>query len=89
METKEKLNLDEETAVHLAELFRTLGDPGRVRIAGPGVGNENAIGALGVQCPVAFKGDRQRAEQAAALQPEFGIEIGTVTLAFVKPKTVN
>ncbi len=32
IELTEELNLDEQTAVHLAELFSTLGDAGRVRI---------------------------------------------------------
>jgi ArsR family transcriptional regulator len=40
------MRLDEDEAVHLAELFRALGDPSRVRILAAIAGRELHVGAI-------------------------------------------
>jgi DNA-binding transcriptional ArsR family regulator len=45
-ELSERISLDEETAEHLAALFSTLGDPGRVRILAALLEQELNVGEL-------------------------------------------
>jgi hypothetical protein len=47
----------------------------RVGIAGPGVCNQNGVAPVAVQTAVGLIGKGQRAEQAAAFQLQFDIEV--------------
>lgn len=42
----QEMRLDDDEAVHLAELFRALGDPSRIRILAAIAGHEMNVGAI-------------------------------------------
>src|SRR6056297_657531 len=49
---------------------------GGMSIPGPGMGHQNSVGTITVQCPVGLVGQGQGPQQATAFQAQLGIEMG-------------